>query len=594
MRNARIRVISLFRGLLLVLLRDKKAYEKRGDEMYVLNRGLIGLCVVVLLVGLTARAEAFYVDDKNTLSIGAKLQTRVSFRLQDAEKNGFTYPQDTKVGDLVQWRNLAIIEIDHDLGNLTEELDILWPLKKLEIRSKYHLVARFMYEGLYNVGSDGFRDVRDNDKENIDNFKPAYDLWEFYVDFSRGPAFLRIGRQILAWGETDIFRLLDGINPLDNTFGGPFEDLDDRRIPLWMLRGSYNLGTIGPLASLTIEGFWVPGNWDAKVSPWAPFGTPYMVPDPKKEVYDRLYINQPAKVMSNSRWGGRLQWLLGDMSCSVAHYKSFLDLPTTYFVLREPVDGPLLDFGNLIVNGDYPSVQVTGGSMSYWESLTNIVFRGEIAQFWDEPLVEISQNFRPLSADYIPLSPSALDALAVFAGEDPRSFGFFGIPLSPQNGNIAKRDILRWMIGFDKQIWVRPLNKESMFFTSFQYFGQWIQNYQSDSILPAAIPDKFVPNTVNSLTGERVPDYTQFPHIKETEHIFTALILTNYKKGSINPQMAMAYDLRGVWLLLPSITYIREPFRFGIQYAGIVGNYTSFGLFRDRDQIAVTFAYLLN
>jgi hypothetical protein len=328
-----------------------------------------------------------------------------------------------------------------------------------------------------------------------------------------------------------------------------------------------------------------------------------MVPDPEVEVYDILYVNTPEKKMSNSRWGARLQWLMGSsLNLSIAHYKSFLDLPTTYFVVTEPVEGPLLDFSLLRINGDFPSLQVTGGSMSYWESKTDIVFRGEIAQFWDEPVFEVSQNGRLLLADYIPLSPPALDALAVFAGQDVRSFGFYGIPVSPETGTIAKRDILRWMIGFDKQLWFRKLNKTSMFFTSFQYFGQWVQNHQDDMIIPAAIPDKFVPDdgrgngpyTVNEITGEPVPDFLHFPHVKETEHIFTALINTTYLKGTLTPQLALAYDLRGVWLLLPSITYIREPFRFGIQYAGIVGNYTSFGLFRDRDQIAFTFAYLLN
>ncbi len=569
------------------------------------KRGWIGFAVVVLVLGMAGGADAFFVDSENTLSVSAKLSTRASFRLQDAEENGTSYPRDIKMGDLVQWRNLALIEIDHDLGNLTEELDILWPLKKLEIQSKYHIVARFMYEALYNVGKQSFRDIRAADKDNIDSFKQAYDLWEAYIDFSRGPAFLRIGRQILAWGETDIFRMLDGINPLDNSFGGPFEDLDDRRIPLWMLRGSYNMGTIGPFSSFTVEGFWVPGTWDAKMSPWPPFGTPYMVPDPKKEVYDRLFIRTPPKDMSSSRWGGRLQWLFGpNMNCSIAHYKSYLDLPTTYFVLKEPVPPgvPLLDFSNLIIYGDFPSRQVSGGSMTFWESMTDIVFRAEIAQFWDEPLFELSQNGRPLLADVLPLGGLALDGIAVFAGEDPRSFGLFGIPLGPESGNIAKRDILRWMLGFDKQVWMRKLNKTSMFFTSFQYFGTWIQDHRDDTILPVADPNRFVPSdgrtsgpyTVNSLTGEPVIDYTGFPTVKKTEHIFTMLINTNYMKGNLTPQFAAAYDLRGVWLILPSINYIREPFRFAIQYAGIVGVYNSFGLFRDRDQIAITVSYLLN
>jgi hypothetical protein len=150
------------------------------------------------------------------------------------------------------------------------------------------------------------------------------------------------------------------------------------------------------------------------------------------------------------------------------------------------------------------------------------------------------------------------------------------------------------MIGLDKQLWIRKLNKTSMFFTSFQYFGQWIQKHNPNTILPVAIPDKFVPGLVNSITGEPVHDLTQFPHINRTEHIITALVSTNYLKGNLVPQMAAAYDLRGVWLLIPSISYLREPFRFGLQYAGIVGNYVSFGAFRDRDQISFTFSYLLN
>jgi hypothetical protein len=47
-------------------------------------------------------------------------------------------------------------------------------------------------------------------------------------------------------------------------------------------------------------------------------------------------------------------------------------------------------------------------------------------------------------------------------------------------------------------------------------------------------------------------------------------------------------------LFLPQVIYIKEPFRFQLQYAGIVGQFNGFGLFRDRDQISITFSYLLN
>ena len=193
---------------------------------------------------------------------------------------------------------------------------------------KYRIVGRFMYEAVYDVGPEELRDVRENDKENIDNFKQAYDLWECYADVSKGPAFMRIGRQNLSWGETDVFRLLDMINPLDDTYGGIFEDLDDRRIPLWMLRGSYNFGYVGPISSLNIEGFWVPGNLDTRVAPISPDGTPYAIPLAPAPV--PVLVETPGKTMSNSRWGVRLQGVLLDAAnVSVGHYKSFMDQPST-------------------------------------------------------------------------------------------------------------------------------------------------------------------------------------------------------------------------------------------------------------------------
>ena len=558
--------------------------------MAVNKRAWIGLCVAVLLVGLAAKAEAIYIDDNNTLSITAKAQTRVTFRLQDSE--GFTVP-DTQIGDLVQWRNLALLEVDHDLQELTKSLDILWPLRKFKIRSKYHLVGRFMYDGLYDVGSDGFKAVRDNDKENIDNFKQSYDLWECYIDFIRGPWFVRIGKQSLAWGETDIFRLLDGINPLDNTFGGPFEDLDDRRIPLWMLRANYNLGDFGPVASLSIEGFWVPGNWDVRVGPWAPEGTPYAAPLPEI-VYDLLYVYSPEKKMSNSRWGVRLNGMLGSANVSAAYYQTFLDMGTPHIITTRPIEGPLLDLTALQFAVDYPALQIAGGSINFFESITNVVFRGEIAWFFNEPVFIKGVNDLPLHPDEIlELSPLALSAAASVLGVDPRSLGLNGLPRNPESGPIPTIDVFRWMIGFDKQVWIRPMNKTSMFFVSMQWFGTFYPDHDDNLAAPAPIPDKFLPVT-NSITGDPIPDYTQYPSIKQMENIFTALIATNYLKGSLTPQLACAYDMRGAWLVLPSVQYVREPFRFGLQYAAVVGNFVSFGAFRDRDQIAFTFAYLLN
>ncbi|MEW6442311.1 MAG: DUF1302 family protein [bacterium] len=512
------------------------------------RRGILpGVAAVALLFLSVQATRAFYVDPKaKTLEVTGKAQSRVSIRLQDS--SGFTQPIDVHAGDLVQWRNLGILEVNHDLEALTRELAILYPFRVLKVRAKYHLVGRFLYEAVYDVGPEALQDVAERDPENIDRFKQAYDLWELYLDLSRGPLFIRLGRQNLAWGETDIFRLLDGINPLDNTFGGPFEDLDDRRIPLWMLRGSYNFGRVGPVSTLTLEGFWVPGSWDARVAPLSPVGTAYAAPQPPSPLATRVLT--PEKDLSNSRWGVRLMGMLADnFNFSLAHYRSFLDIPSLRLAVGEsPLDAAM--------EISFPEVQVTGASLSFWEAHTDIIVRTEVAWFWEEPV------FIPdINTPLVPL-PISIP----------------GVPGLPMEGEIPEKDILRYMIGLDKTLSIPALNPAKTFLISLQYFGSWVQDYDERMRQPLAL----YPNT------------TDFTAAKETEGIVTALVNTDYLKGELIPQLAVAYDLRGVWLIQPSVNYVFEPLRVMIQYSAVSGNMTSFGAYRDRDQISFILSYLLN
>jgi len=505
------------------------------------------VCLAVLFVVVEA-AEAVVIDSKRSLEFIAKVQSRVSLRLQDSQ--GYTEPK-VSVGDMVQWRNIAYLEVSHDLKYLMGSIDFLEPLRRWGVEMKYRVVGRFMYEGVYDVGPEVFQDVEDRDPDNIDSFKQAYDLWEAYGDIARGPVFFRIGRQNLSWGETDVFRLLDVINPLDNTYGGIFEDLDDRRIPLWMIRGSYNFGSVGPAASLTLEGFWVPGSWDARVAPVAPAGTPYATPLPEAPL--PIYIDTPEKNMDNSRWGARVQGVLFDsVNVMVGHYKSFTDLPST--VLNEKQTGGLLPDYSLSVY--YDDVQVTGGAMNWWESHLDVVVRAEAAWFWDESVFIPEVN--------TPLIPTGLPIP--------------GLEALPAQGKKSEKDIFRWMVGFDKNLWIRPLNKTQTFFWSMQYFGQWIQDY--DSRIKQAVPI--------------YPNSSDYASLKEVESTFTFLTSTSYMSGQINPQIVVAYDVRGAWMFQPQVNLIREPFRFLIQYSGIYGTFTNFGFFRDRDQISFVVSYLLN
>jgi hypothetical protein len=291
-----------------------------------------------------------------------------------------------------------------------------------------------------------------------------------------------------------------------------------------------------------------------------------------------LTFEYPAKVGDNSRWGFRLQGIVGsNLNLSVGHYRSFLDLPALRAVVTPGI--PLLtSLDQLAFEISWPAVHITGGSMNYWESRTNTVIRAEVAWFWDEPVFIPETNVPSLFGPTLPLPDLALDFAAELFGIDIRDLGLNGLPVNPQSGTIPEKNILRYMIGLDKQMWIRPLNRTNMFFVSLQYFGQWVPDY--DKRMRQAL--------------QLYPSPVDFAGLRENEHVFTALVNTMYRKGTLNPQIALAYDVRGAWLVQPQVNFIREPFRLMIQYSAIAGQFTNFGAFRDRDQITFILTYLLS
>jgi hypothetical protein len=463
----------------------------------------------VLCTALASKSwAAITLGGQDEMELSGIAQTRVTFSTQDRE--GFTSPQ-VDSGSLLQHRNLAYVEWRHTLTN----------------RVSYRLKVRGLYEGVYDYGPEEYRDAKDL-AEDADIYTDA-DLWEGYVDVAPGPAFLRVGKQIISWGETDLFPMLDRINPLDNTWGGIFENLDDRRLPIWATRGIYTFGNIGFLQSVALEGFFNPGFIEQEVSPLSPPGTPYAFPLPPAPL--PLRIIEPEDGMKGSRWGVRLQGVIGDnYNFSLAHYQTFLDTPATRLVI---------DPGGPVQELIYSDVLITGGSLSFFEQFTETIWRFELAYHWDEP---------------------------VFIPE---------VNLSG-TGEIPEKDIFRFAVAVDKNVWIRFLNKRSMYNFTLQYFGEYILDYD-DAIRLAAF--KFP-------SGE-------FAELDEYEQKITFFTYTNYLSGKLNPQVALAWDPRGAVMVLPQVTYIFEPLRFTLQYALVAGeNDVSLGFLRDRDQISLTLSVL--
>jgi len=67
-----------------------------------------------------------------------------------------------------------------------------------------------------------------------------------------------LGRQIVTWGESIAFRVGDVINPQDLSWNFAFANLEQSRLPLWMVHAILNLHRFGPFGSNVIEGIWAP------------------------------------------------------------------------------------------------------------------------------------------------------------------------------------------------------------------------------------------------------------------------------------------------------------------------------------------------
>jgi len=63
---------------------------------------------------------------------------------------------------------------------------------------------------------------------------------EAYADYIRGPFNIKVGKQIVVWGETDIKRTVDIVNPLDMRYGSPgVMSWSEMKLGIWMIRGFY-------------------------------------------------------------------------------------------------------------------------------------------------------------------------------------------------------------------------------------------------------------------------------------------------------------------------------------------------------------------
>lgn len=578
----------------------------------------ICLSLGILFSCIHTSAWAIFVDEAETIRLNGRLYNRTAMAVNRAADNTrLQTPYNS--WNMLQNRTFLQLEMRHNLtdlilGQSSSPLSAIQPLlRPLSVLApdgfEYFITYRGEYDGVWDYGPDVFSErfpllsdcgtpTKEKHKkprafgcsllDTRQRRRNRHRLFEAYLNYSKGPLFVRIGRQNLSWGETDVFRLLDQINPLDASFGGFLVALDERRIPLDMLRVVYGLGGVGPLSELNLEGFAV---LDDEVSTPVPSGSPWSTPNPPGI---RGFLKKPARNFTDMRGGGRIIGVWGEFMFSVAHYYTFLDASTVRVVTPETAPPLRLSefqeasrrdetgqylFDNYQVNVLFPKVQISGATLTFGIPQLSAIVRSEFAYFYAEPFFKNSapdQLFGPVAdLNTFMLTP-----------------GYRQVPCPPgvtnevclrYKSDIDRSDVIRWSIGMDMDRYIRVLNPQQSFVLSGQIFGTHILDFDDTKL--RSVKDDFGFGHFAIPVRDPHTDNQTFVNLDQHQFINTLSISTAYRSGAISPALIFLYDWQGAWLVQPGITFTRDPFRFIVQYNYIDGQFNGIGFLRDRDNL---------
>src|SRR6266403_2746687 len=346
--------------------------------------------------------------------------------------------------------------------------------------------------------------------------------------------FFKIGRQQVVWGRTDLFRVLDVINPVDYCRNNIYDDLQDIRIPMFIAEVEYRLGGSDWMQERNLQVVW---NFDKfRPDDLGQCGTPNVILDAgcffraMKNLWDN---GGTVSNFANVAPGTFLSTDFGRGQIGLRNvYLPAWSLSNTQIGAKfEGVTpgGFSFSLNALSYRSQLPSLHGGAGAQNAFTGVTRTDAQGGTPYLIAFDMYYPRVNLIGGSAD---LELKSLKAAVRIEGALTNGEEF---PNTLKPDLYSKNKVFRSVIGIDRPTFIPFISTSRTTLISGQIFFQHIFNYemQQGSLGPVGMPDW------------------------ENNAIGTLLIKAFFVNDRVSPQVITAYDFRAhAVVVAPSLDWI--------------------------------------
>ncbi|MBI4563259.1 MAG: hypothetical protein HY716_01020 [Planctomycetes bacterium] len=475
--------------------------------------------------------------------INAYLRARAAFRLHDRQ---VAPDKESDKYDLAQQENTLWVEYKKSKPFQMEWLEV-------------NLLGRVVYDSSFSLNDDIDVEPARDDLE----FDP--DVREVHASLDFGNLGFKVGRQIVVWGESDIFRVIDWANPVDLRRGF-FNSLEEVREPVWMMTARYGQMDWGfelvvnpgdyqdDLLAKEGSEFYPHEAWEelrhntflrtnAAVYAQALAATPPafqpLIPNPVIPESNFYYVTEddrPHRQLRNAEVGLRLRYMIADWDLHLTYINTIADRPVleTVSTIFDPGPPPGIfsaadNTMTITTRLKYQRLNLVGATFA--KDVEMGILRGEIA-------LSVAEEFTRSTA----------------AGLE-----------------LVERHAFRYLIGFDRPTYFPLIAEDRTALLSFQVYQQYIPDAKDKGVVEVPFLDD----------------------VEDFETAFSMITQFYYLHDALLPQFAYTRDLKGAYLFSAGATLkVTNNWHVALGTA-LFGGPTNhgFGVFAHRDQVSLSVTY---